>query len=81
MFAARDSITNVDSRDLIAVRDQVLKAPNMNLTGSLPAVLLLHVNMKVRCTINVCRRQAPKDATGVVQDIELHPADRVRFEQ
>jgi len=81
MLAARDSITNADSRDLIAVRDQVLRAPNMNLTGNLPAVLLLHVNMKVRCTVNVCRRQAPKDATGVVQHIELHQADRVRHQR
>ena len=81
MYAAKDYITNVDSRDFIAVRDKLLKIPNMNTTGRLPAVLLLHINMQIRCTMTICPCQAPVDTMGVVQNIELHAADRVRWQQ
>ena len=81
MYAAKYYITNVDSRDIIAVRDRLLKIPNMNSTGRLPAVLLLHIKMCVRCTMTTCRRQAPVDTTGVVQNIELHPADHAQWQQ
>ena len=37
--------------------------------------------MRVRCTVTVCRCQAPVDTTGVVQHIELNPADRFRWER
>ena len=43
---------NVEARDLTAVRDKLLQLPNMNTTGRLPAVLLLHINMKVRITVS-----------------------------
>ena len=81
LYAAKDYISNVDNRDVLAVRDLLLKIPNMNTTGRLPAVLLVHNTMRVRCTVTVCRCQAPVDTTGVVQHIELHPVDRVRWEQ
>ena len=81
MYAAKDYITNVDSRDFIAVRDKLLKTPNMNATGRLPAVLLIHVKMRVRCTVTVCREQAPVDTMATVQSIELHAHDRSRWEQ
>ena len=48
MFAARDYMMNVDGRGLMAVRDKLLQTPNMNTTGRLPEVLLLHVKMQVR---------------------------------
>ena len=52
MFAARDYIMNVDGRDLTAVRDKLLQIPNMNTTGRLPAVLLVHLKMQVRITVS-----------------------------
>ena len=59
LYAAKDNISNVDNRDVLAVRDLLLKIPNMNTTGRLPAVLLVCRKMRVRCTVTVCRRLAP----------------------
>ena len=81
LCAARDYIQNVEARDLEAVRDQLLKVPNMNTTGRLPAVALLHVHMKVRITITVCPCQAPVDTTGTIKHIELDSQDRARWQQ
>ena len=78
LYAAKDFISNVDNRDILAVGDHLLKIPNINTTGRLPAVLLVCTMMRVRCTVTVCRFQAPADTTGVVQNIELNPADRLR---
>ena len=74
---------NVDNRDLTAVRDKLLQVPNMNTTGRLPAVLLVHLKMQVRITVSDERlaAQAPVDTTGMVQNIELHPTDRTRWLQ
>ena len=70
MFAARDYIMNVDARDLTAVRDKLLQVPNMNTTGRLPAVLLLHMKIQVRVTVSDERlaAHAPVDTTGIVLD-------------
>jgi len=83
MHAAKDYIMNVDARDLVAVRDKLLQTPNMNTTGRLPAVLLVHLKMKVRITVSDERlaAQAPVDTTGIVQNVELHPIDRARWLQ
>ena len=83
MFAARDYIMNVDARDLTAVRDKLLQIPNMNTTGRLPAVMLLHLKMHVRITVSDERlaAHAPVDTTGIVRNIELHPVDRTRWLQ
>ena len=81
LYAAKDYISNIDNRDVLDVRDRLLKIPNMNITGRLPAVLLVCRTMHVRCTITVCRCQAPVDTAGVVQHIELNPADRLRWQQ
>ena len=72
---------NVDARDLTAVRDKLLQVPNMNTTGRLPAVLLLHIKMQVRITVSDERlaAHAPVDTTGDVRHIELHPIDRARW--
>ena len=81
MFAARDHIMNVDARDLTAVRDKLLQIPNMNTTGRLPAVLLLHPKMQVCITVSDERlaAHAPVDITGIVRHIELHPMNRSRW--
>ena len=81
IYAAKDYISNVDNRDVEAVRDLLLKIPNMNNTGRLPAVLLVCKTMRVRCTTTVCRCQAPVDTTGAIQHIELKPPDRLRWQQ
>ena len=83
MFAARDYIMNVSSRDLTAVRDKLLQTPNMNTTGRLPAVFLVHLKMQVRITMSDERlaAQALVDTIGIMQNIELHPRDRDRWLQ
>ena len=81
VVAARDYIENVEARDLHAVRDQLLKAPNMNQTGRLPGVALLHVSMKVRLTITVCPCQAPVATVGTIRHIELDATDRARWQR
>ena len=83
MFAAMNHIMNVNARDLTAVRDKLLQIPNMNTTGRLPAVMLLHLKMQVRITCSDERlaAHAPVDTTGVVRNIELHPTDRTRWLQ
>jgi hypothetical protein len=81
LYAAQDYISNVDNRDVVPVRDLLLKIPNMNTTGRLPAMLLICKTMRVRCTVTVCRCQAPVDSTGVVHHVELHPFDRMRWQQ
>ena len=55
----------------------------MNKTGRLPAVLLVHLKMRVRITVLDERlaAQAPVDTTGMVKNIELHPIDRARWLQ
>ena len=81
MFSARDHIMSVDARDLVVVRDKLLQIPNMNTTGRLPAVLLLHIKMRIRITVSDERlaAHAPVDTTAVVRDIELHPINRARW--
>ena len=57
--------------------EAVLRHPNMNDTGRLPGIALLHVGMKVRLTLTI---QAPDfviDSTGIMQGIDLHPTDQV----
>ena len=81
MCAARDYIQNVGACDLQAVRDQLLRVPNMNTTGRLPAVALLHVHMRVRVTVTVCPCQAPVDTSATIKHIELDALDRVRWQQ
>ena len=72
-----------DSRDLTAVQDKLLQTPNINSTGRLPAVLLLHIKLQVHITVSDERlaSRAPVDTTGVVPNIELHPIDRARLLQ
>ena len=66
---------------MLEVRDKLLQTPNMNTTGRLPAVLLVHRKMKVRITVSDERfaAHAPVDTTGQIQNIELHHEDRDRW--
>ena len=78
---AKDYILNVESRDLLHVRNGLIKIPNMNKTGRLPGITLLHLHMRVRLTVTVCPRLAPVDSTGTIVAIELEASDRKRLEQ
>jgi hypothetical protein len=81
MVAAQDHLLNVEPRDHCSVRDELLAFPNMNRTGRLPGIVLLHLKMRVRLTLTICPKIAPVDSTGVIENIELEAADRIRLEQ
>ena len=68
VFPARHHIMNVDRGDMTAVREKLLEIPNMNTTGRLPTVLVVHLKMKVRISVSDERlaAHAPVDAIGVV---------------
>ena len=78
---AQDYIQNVEPRDLLHVRNELIKCPNMNKTGRLPGIALLHLNMRVRISATICPRLAPVDTTGTIVNIELDQFDRTRMEQ
>jgi hypothetical protein len=78
---AKDYIQNVEPRDILHVRDELIKFPNMNKTGRLPGIALLHLQMRVRITVTLCPRLAPVDTTGTIVNIELEAPDRIRLEQ
>ena len=42
---AKDYIQNVESRNILHVRDELIKFPNINKTGRLPDIALLHLQM------------------------------------
>ena len=73
-------IANVDNRDSHAVRDALLRIPNMNMTGRLPTVALVHIKMKIRLVLSVCPCQAPVDTIGAIKNIDLDPTDCVRWQ-
>ena len=77
---AKDYIQNVEPRDLLHVRNELIKFPNMNKTGRLPGIALLHVHMRVRITATICPRLAPVDTTGTIVSIELETPDRLRLD-
>ena len=81
VMSARDYVVNVATRDLRAVRDALLHVPNMNTTGRLPSVALLHRKMAIRLTMTICPIQAPVDSQGVIEHIELDPADYLRWQR
>ena len=78
---AKDYTQNVEPRDLLHVRNELIKFPNTNKTGRLPGVALLHLHMRVRITVTLCPRLAPVDTTGTIVNIELETPDRIRLEQ
>ena len=55
----------------------ILQHPNMNNTGRLPGIALLHVGMHVRITMTLEQGVVPVDCTGVVLGIDFHPDERL----
>ena len=72
---------DVEPRDLLHVRNELIKLPNMNKTGRLPGISMLHLHMRIRITATICPRLAPVDTTGTIVNIELEAPDRIRMEQ
>ena len=77
MFSTRDYIKNVDGRDFREAQDKVLQTPDVNTSGRLPTVLLVHLKMQARITVSDERltANASVDATGIVQNIEVDSID------
>ena len=57
------------------IAEHIAAFPNMNTTGRMPAIAMLHVGMVVRLTITVEAPEAVTDATGSVVGIDVHPDD------
>ena len=57
--------------------EAVLRHPNMNDTGRMPGVALLHVGMKVRLTVTIEAPHFVIDSTGIIQGIDLDQADQL----
>lgn len=78
---AKNYIQNVEPRDILHVRNELARFPNMNKTGRLPGIAALHLHMRVRITATLCPRLAPVDTVGTIVNIELEAPDRIRMEQ
>ena len=48
----------------------------MSDTGRMPGIAMLHLGMRVRCTVSVEPPLAPVDATGTIEGFDFHPDDR-----
>jgi hypothetical protein len=53
--------------------EQIAGVPNMNNTGRLPSIAMLHIGMEMRLTNTVETPEAVTDSTGVVIGIDLDP--------
>ena len=53
--------------------EQIASIPNMNNTGRLPAIAMIHLGMTIRLTNTVEAPEAVTDSTGVVVGIDLDP--------
>ena len=58
-----------------AATEAILRHPNMNDTGRLPSICMLHVGMRAGLTLTVEPLVAVVDATGVVKDIIPDPRE------
>ena len=54
---------------------QRAKVPNMNNTGRLPRIALIHIGMEIRLTNTVEAPEVVTDSTGIVIGIDLDPVD------
>ena len=59
-----------------AIAEQILRVPNMNNTGRLPGIAMVHVDMEIRLTVTVEQPDAVVDSTGVVIGLDLHSDDK-----
>ena len=57
------------------IAEQIAAVPNMNATGRLPSIAMLHIGMAVRLTNTVEAPEAVTDSTGRIAGIDEHPDD------
>ena len=57
------------------VAEQIARVPNMNYTGRLPSIALVHIGMEIRLTNTVEAPEAVTDSTGIVIGMDLDPVD------
>ena len=55
--------------------EQIASIPNMNNTGRLPAIAMIHLGMTIRLTNTVEAPEAVTDSTGEVVGIDLDPEE------
>ena len=53
--------------------EQIASVLNMNNTGRLPSIAMIHIGVAVRLTNTVGPPEAVTDSTGVIIGIDLHP--------
>ena len=53
--------------------EQIAGVPNMNNTGRLPSIAMLHIDMEIRLTNTIETPEAVTDSTGVVIAIDMDP--------
>ena len=76
LVQAEDAVLNLpfDVPPLQATQ-AILRHANMNDTGRMPGVALLHVGMEVRLTVTVEPPHCVVDCTGTILGFDLHPED------
>ena len=57
------------------VSEQIASVPNMNNTGRLPSIALVHIGMEIRLTNTVEAPEAVTDSTGIIIGMDLDPVD------
>ena len=75
---AEDHVLNLpDSSGLTDsyISEQIASVPNMNNTGRLPSIALIHIGMEIRLTNTVEAPEVVTDSTGTVIGIDFDPAD------
>jgi hypothetical protein len=66
-------------RDDLEVYKRMLSVPSVAHTGRLPAMVLLHMSMRVRLTTQILPPWAVQDATGTIMEIDFSPRDKTRI--
>ena len=54
------------------VSEQIARVPNMNNTGRLPSIALIHIGMEIRLTNTVEAPAVVTDSTGIVSHRHRH---------
>ena len=65
--------SKLDRRIYIYIYEQLASIPNMNATGRLPSIAMIHLGMIIRLTNTVEAPEAVTDSTGEIIGIDLDP--------
>ena len=66
-------------RDDLEVYKRMLSVPSVAHTGRLPAMVLLHILMRVSITTQILPPWVVQGSTGTIMEIDLSPRDRRRI--